>query len=66
MGEWQRDANAPCLHVEGERGQLTALLTITRCWVMTLSTILRTGDWGKLREREGQLEDSLKQEIVSF
>jgi hypothetical protein len=27
---------------------------------------LRTGDWGKLGERKGQLKDSLKQEIVSF
>jgi hypothetical protein len=39
MGEWQRDANAPGLRVEGERGQHTTLLTIARCWVMTLSAM---------------------------
>jgi hypothetical protein len=27
---------------------------------------LSTGDWGKLKKHEGQLEDSRKQEIVSF
>jgi hypothetical protein len=39
VGEWQRDANSPRLHVEGERGQHTALSTIEHCWVMTLSAL---------------------------
>jgi hypothetical protein len=39
VGEWQRDANAPRLRVEGERGQRTTLLMIACCWVMTLSAM---------------------------
>ncbi len=42
MGEWQRDANAPRLRVEDERGQCTASLMIARCWVMTLSAMTPT------------------------
>jgi hypothetical protein len=39
MGEWQRDANAPRPHVEGEKGQHTTSSTIAHCWVMMLSTM---------------------------
>ncbi len=38
-GGGQRDANAPRLRVEGERGRRTASLTIARCLVMTLSAM---------------------------
>jgi hypothetical protein len=31
MREWQRDVNAPRLHVEDKRGQRTALSTIAGC-----------------------------------
>ena len=43
MGEWQRDANAPRLHVEGERGQRTTSLMIARCRVMTMSAMTPIG-----------------------
>jgi len=39
VGEQERDANVPCLQVEGERWQCSASSTIGHCWVMMLSTV---------------------------
>ncbi len=39
IAEMYKHANAPRLHVEGEKGESTALLMIVHCSVMTLSAM---------------------------